>query len=183
MDLCRQLLAKSMNAQLDFPIKFTRISAKDISAKKTTHLVGLSKVTPTNLDQLTLPRSRTISKVVVYKAIGGEPREGHWSMMFTADKSPGKAESPSPEQKLIRVDLVQDNYRIVYNANPEEDTGLHTIEYKFQGTHPTAEDIYRVIVDVGKQKGRWTQGYNCQDFVNEVIQRLGTLPSPLILAS
>ena len=183
MDLRKQMLAKSMNTHVDFPIKFTRISAKDSSAKKTTHLVGLSKVAPTSMDLLTLPKSRTISKVVVYKAIGGEPREGHWSMMFTADRSPDKKESPSPAEKLIRVDLVQDSYRIVYNANPEEDSGLHTTEYKFQGTQPTAEDIYRVIVDVGKQKGRWTEGYNCQDFVNEVIQRLGTLPSPIVLSS
>jgi len=174
--LRRLAIAKSMGVEADFPIKFSKISVKNSSASKTARSLGLSKVDPSTMGNLALPKTRSITEVVVYRA-DGEGREGHWSMMFTALKSPEKDNPQSPAQKLIKIDLVQDSYRIIYNAAPETNPGLHSTVYTFEGTQPTAEDIYRIVVDVGKQKGRWTQGYNCQDFVNEVLQRLATLPS------
>jgi hypothetical protein len=171
MALRRLAIAKSMGVEADFPIKFSKISVKDSSASKTAHSLGLSKVDPT-MGNLTLPKTRSISEVVVHRA-----DEGHWSMMFTAMKSPDKDKPESPAQKLIKIDLVQESYRIIYNATPETNPALHSTVYAFEGTQPTAEDIYRIVVDVGKQKGRWTQGYNCQNFVNEVLERLAMLPS------
>jgi hypothetical protein len=177
MALRKMIAVKTLGIETDFPIKFSRISAKDSSAAKISHSLGL-KMVDSDAQSLKLPGSRQISKVVVYRALGEEERQGHWSMTFSAMKSPGEDKPLSPEEKLIRIDLVQTSYRIVYNAGEESNPGLTATEYKFEGTQPTAQDIYRIVVDVAKQKGRWEEkGYNCQDFVNAVLQRLATLGS------
>jgi hypothetical protein len=92
-------------------------------------------------------------------------------MVLTAEKGPD-AKAEALAEKLIKIDLIQTGYRIIYNAKAEE-IFLKT-EYVFSGTKPTAEDIYVIVADVAKQKGKWTEGYNCQAFVNEVIERLAT---------
>jgi hypothetical protein len=173
--LLKQALTRNLAVEKDFPLKFSKISAKDSSAAKISHSLGVKKIDPDT--NLTLPKSREISKVVVYKALGDKPREGHWTMVFSATKSPLVGKPLSPAEKLIRIDLIQTEYRIVYNATPEDNPGLTATEYVFEGAQPTAQDIYRIVVDVGKQKGKWSEGYNCQDFVNEVLLRLATLPS------
>ncbi len=170
MALLRQALQKNMNMEADFPIKFSKISV-DSSADKIVHSIGLQKVSNEKLDQMEFPKKRAISKVTVYRL-----DEGHYSLMFTALKSPDKEKASSPLEKLIKIDLIQNSYRIIYNASPETNPAMTKTEYVFAGTQPTAEDIYRIVIDIGKQKGKWTEKFNCQAFTAELLQRLATLP-------
>jgi hypothetical protein len=163
--LLKQALLNKHKVEADFPIKFSKVS-KGTTAATTVHSVGLSKAGAETISGLKFPKKRTITKVVVHRV-----DEGHWHMVLTAEKGPD-AKAEALAEKLIKIDLIQTGYRIIYNAKAEE-IFLKT-EYVFSGTKPTAEDIYVIVADVAKQKGKWTEGYNCQAFVNEVIERLAT---------
>lgn len=165
--LLRQLAANKVGLAPDFPMKFSKIAVKDGS--KVEHKVGLKTLSQEKLTELKFPKRRVVSQVIHQRM------DKHWQLIFTADKV--KTNKPeAPEKKLIKIDLTQDAYRIIYNAEAE-DLPCSTV-YIFEGTKPTVEDIYRIVVDVAKDKGRWVEdGFNCQAFVNVVIERLGTLPA------
>jgi hypothetical protein len=150
----------------DTRLQFTKLSAKrpGTSTKKT-YDVGIR----TGSEDLTLELpgkklpGRSISEVLAYMIPGGT----HWWLEFVADSDP---------KKLVKVDLTDKQYRVIYNADPGH--VIPSATYIFKGVKPTVQDVVRLVADIAKDKGKWTKdGYNCRGFVDELISRLGTLPA------
>jgi hypothetical protein len=146
-------------------LHFTKLSAKRPGTKKT-YDVGIGSEDLTlKLPGKKLP-GRSISEVLAYMIPGGT----HWWLEFVTD---------SPVQKLVKVDLTDKQYRVIYNASPDHVDPSAT--YIFKGVKPTVQDVVRLVADIAKDKGKWTKdGYNCRGFVEELISRLGTLPALIL---
>jgi hypothetical protein len=154
-------------------LEFTKLSAKRPGTKKT-YDVGIR----TGSEDVTLKLpGRSISEVLAYMIPGGT----HWWLEFVADCDPMKTEkgTDSPVKKLVKVDLTDKQYRVIYNANPDHVDPSAT--YIFKGVKPTVQDVVRLVADIAQDKGKWTKdGYNCRGFVEELISRLGTLPALIL---
>ena len=150
-------------------LQFTKLSAKNPGVKNT-YDVGIR----TGSQDLTRKVStRSISRVLAYMIPGGT----HWWLEFIADLDPKKMQegTSSPVTKIVKVDLTNKQYRVIYNAAPDHVDPSAT--YIFDGAKPTVEDVARLVADIAKDKGKWTKdGYNCRGFVEALISRLGTLP-------
>jgi hypothetical protein len=147
-------------------LQFTKLSAKPDGLKKT-YDVGIC--TGSEDLKFKLP-GRSISGVLAYMIPGGT----HWWLEFVAEKG-----TDSPVKKLVKVDLTDKQYRVIYNAAPGHVDPSAT--YIFKGAKPTVQDVVRLVADIAKDKGKWTKdGYNCRGFVDELISRLGTLPASIL---
>ena len=149
--------------------KVSEETGKRLDAKKVTIAslddplgdVGLGeqskeRIGPKHLD-------RRVTKITIFKGALGPT--AHWALQ--CEVTGGK------KTKHMKVDLIADSYRILYGAS--QDT-KDKVEFtpKAQPLLPSVELVYRLFVEIAKEKGKWTGNklYNCQDFALEMLSRI-----------
>jgi len=98
---------------------------------------------------------------------GGDPQ--HWAMYFKVEGT--------KREKWIKVDLIRDEYRVIYHANviPMNDFSGTDDHHGVNGL--TVPRLYQLLSTVARAKGRLTGNkgpdkYNCQDFVLAMLEEL-----------
>ncbi|MCU0635596.1 MAG: hypothetical protein MUE41_12045 [Gemmatimonadaceae bacterium] len=164
--LLKKVLTKNIAEPLNFPVKFSRLSSKS-TANNLVFQIGHTKG-DTDALPAKFRREHCVTKVDVIKHID---ESGHWHLMFHVEK-PAADTSSAPKVKLVKIDLTQEAYRVIYNATADPLPASST----YLLGELTLQDVYRHLFVLAKEKGRWQEkGYNCQDFVNELLARLGVL--------
>jgi len=97
---------------------------------------------------------------------------GHWSIFLHTDIG-----------HLIKVDLVQDYYRVIYGADAPQVKNYVSVEkLSFVGLR-TLNDVFQLVFSLATKFGAWRSikvpPYGCQDFVIAFLSYFGVSDSQL----
>jgi len=93
----------------------------------------------------------------------------HWAMFFKLEREGKQAE------KWIKVDLIKDEYRVVYHSNiVVASDAVPGFDHWYSVEGLTVPELYQILSTVAKAKGRHRgdKVYNCQDFVIAMLEQL-----------
>lgn len=99
------------------------------------------------------------------KETGGTAQ--HWEMYF-------RVERPEKTERWIKIDLLAKKYRVFYNASTAPKPELSGTDFLYSVNHLTVSELYQLLSTVAQKMGpyRTTPKYNCQDFVNVMLEEL-----------
>jgi hypothetical protein len=111
------------------------------------------RVGPKHLD-------KRVAKITIFKV--GQLHDSHWAL-----------ECEMTDGKTMKVDLIRESYRILYDA---KQNNVDKVEFtpKALPLLPSAGLVYWLFVQIAQEKGKWTgnKQYNCQDFALEMLSRI-----------